>query len=149
MSMDSLRADLKSNTAELAAMDPMTTTTSDLLKHLKGTLWPFLESVTDEMSDIDECVGDMVADAEDILQPETAAVFVAITAGGATIAAALKARITREAEPQLWKIVTEFEKNCQLADETLQEIVVDAGEEIDDDEDDPGTENATDEGATP
>lgn len=142
MSMESLRADLKSNLAELAAMDPMITTTPDLLKHLKGTLWPFLESLTDETADIDECVGDMVDGADDILQPETAATFAAVLAGGVTIAAALKARITREAEPQLWKVIAEYEKNCKSAEEILQEIVVDAGDEIDDE--DPANENDDD-----
>lgn len=154
MSMDSLKADLKANLAELSSMDPMVTTTSDLIKHLKGTLWPFIESFTDEAYDIDSCVGDILEGAEDILQPETAATFAAITAGGLTIAAALKARITRETEPQLWKVIAEFEKNCKTGEEILKEIVVDTGDDGDDevDEDDDVVDDEADdntEGATP
>jgi len=140
MSIESLKADLSANVQTLIALQPETTTAADIVKHLKETLWPFLESVVDESAEIDDCVADLISGAEDILQPETAEVFAAVIAGAVAVSDALKKFITREAEPQLYKVVEELEKNCKSAETIMAEIVIDTG----DDEDDEGDEGEGD-----
>lgn len=154
MSMETLRADLKANMQQLAALGGPGTTADDIAKHLREVLWPTLESVVDEMESIDGCVEDMLSGSEDILQPETGEKFAAIIVGAAAVATALRSRITREAEPQLSKVIDELLRNCKTGEEILEEIVVDA-DDIDDDEtdDEDGDEGDDDEddseGATP
>lgn len=140
MSIETLKADLKANTDTLFALDPMTTTPGDLVKHLRETLWPFLESVVEEAAEIDECVADIISGAEDILQPETAEIFAAIITGAIAVAAALKGRINRETDPGLYKVVEELERNCKAGEALMQEIVVDTGEDEEADEDDEDEE---------
>lgn len=153
MTLDTLKNDLKQNLADLAALKPEiagadpSLGVKDVISHLKNTLWPMLEAMVDEMSEMDEVLGDMVTNSEDILQPDTAAIFSAVIAGASTIAAALKVRITREAEPQLYKIVEELESNVKEATEIMKEIVIDDGSDFgegegeDDEEDDEDDED--------
>lgn len=136
MSVETLKADLKANLAELAQMSELTVSAADILKHLKGTLWPMLEAVVDETSEIDDCVADMIAGAEDILQPETAEVFAAIIAGAKVAAAAVRTNIPKEQNPQLHKIMDELEKNLVAGEEIMKEIVIDPGDDADDDDED-------------
>lgn len=140
MSIETLKEDLKLNLAEVAALDPAVDTPT-LVAHLKNTLWPTLEAIVDELAEVDDCVADLVS-GEDILQEDTATVFAAVLAGAATVAAALKVRITREAEPQLYKVLTELEGNIAAANEIMEDIVV--GADADDEEDDGEEDDADD-----
>jgi threonine dehydratase len=146
MSIESLKADLSANLQTLVALDPATATAGDLVKHLKETLWPFLESVVDETAEVDDCVADLISGAEDIMQPETAEVFAAVVAGAVAVAGALRKFITPETEPQLWKVVDELEKNCKSAETIMAEIVIDTGDDEDEDEEIDDGDDADDEG---
>lgn len=130
MSLETLQADLAANIAETKKLSALSTS-DEIVRHLKDVLWPTLEAITEELAELDGCVGDMVNNAEDILQPETGAVFSAVVAGGVTVAAALKARLGPD-EGQLSKVCDELIKNCKNAEEILEEIVLD---ELPDDED--------------
>lgn len=147
MSLETLKSDLKSNIGEASRLSALSSI-GDVVSHLKDVLWPTLEAVVDELAEVDECVGDMVTNSEDILQPETGAVFVGVVAGAIAVAGALKQRITRETEPDLYRMIDELEANCKEANAILKEIVLDepldddADEEDEDDEDDDTAEGA-------
>lgn len=155
MSIETLQADLAANIAEAKKLSALSTN-DEIVRHLKEVLWPTLEAITEEISELDGCVGDMVNNAEDILQPETGAIMSAVVAGAVTVAAALKARLGPD-ETQLAKVVSELVKNCKHAEEILEEIVLDElpddedGDESDEDGDDDeaDNDNDTDEGAAP
>lgn len=145
MSIETLKEDLKANLSTLAVLKtlPSDDTTNTVILHLQDTLWPFLEAVVDELAEIDECVADVISGAEDILQPETAEIFAAIIAGAVAVSAALKARVNRETEAPLAKVIDELEKNCRAGEAIMAEIVIDTGDDDDgdadeDDEDDEG-----------
>ena len=156
MSIETLKDDLKANlsTLSLIATPPpgAVATNADtllvaeqLVRHLKDTLWPFLESVVDEVAEIDECVADVISGAEDILQPETAEIFAAIIAGAVACAATLKSRIDPAAEPQIYKMIAELEKNCKTGESLMAEIVIDTGDdEAEEDDDDEGDDEDDD-----
>lgn len=135
MSVETLKADLTANMRDLASLTAMASP-EEIVNHLKNSLWPFLEALTEELGEVDDCVADMIEGADDILQPETAEVFSAIIAGGIACAAALRARITRESDPALSKVVDEFEKNLKDGEAILREIVIDTGEPLGDEDDD-------------
>ena len=143
MSLDTLKNDLKLNLAEVSKLGVEIGATTEtgakidiLVNHLAGNLWPTLEAIVDELDEVDGVVADIVSGAEDILQPETAAVFAAVIASSTTIAAALKLRINKEADAQLYRVVEELEQNLRQATEIMEEIVIDDGEGLDDDDDD-------------
>lgn len=147
MSMETLREDLKAITPVVAALHPDLATTAEVVKALKE-VWAFVESHVDETEEIDEVVADIVSDAEDILHPDTAKVFAAIIAGGAVMAAAIEANVSRDTNPQLFKAVEEFTANCKKGKDLLEEIVIDTGDDDDDDdEEDEDEDDDEDEGA--
>lgn len=135
MSMETLVSDLKANIAELSKLSALSTV-DDIVRHHKDVVWPTLEAIVEELGEIDGCVKDMVLRSVDIIQPDTGAVLAAVVTGAVTVAGALKSRITREAEPQLYKVIEELESNCKEAEEILDESVLEYDEEEDGDEDD-------------
>lgn len=143
MSIETLKQDLRENMAQLATLNGLTSN-EDLIKHLRETLWPTLESIVDELEEVDECVADLVSGAEDILQPETAQVFAAVIASAAVVAAALKVRIDPQADAKLMHLVTELEANLKNANEIMQEIVIDDGSDLDEEGDDGDEEEDDD-----
>jgi hypothetical protein len=147
MSLDTLKEDLKLNLAELAKMTPELTTPAEIVNHLKDTLWPTIEALVDELAEVDDCVADMIQGAEDILQPETAAVFTAIVAASKVVAEGLKTRMAaaNENNPPLAKVISELEKNLAEGEALLREIVIDDGESFEDDEGEDGDDEDDDE----
>jgi hypothetical protein len=133
MSMETLESDLKSNLALVAALQPELATSADVVRVLKET-WAFIENHVAETGAIDLCVQDLLRNAEDILQPETAEIFAAVVTGGLAVAAALKTKISRDTDAQLYKVAEELERNCKKAEEILEEIVIDVDDDDDDDE---------------
>ena len=142
MSMETLAADLKANIAEAAKLSGLSSM-EEVTRHLKDVLWPTLEAVVEEMKEIDGCVADMVHGAPEMLHPESGEVFAGVIAGAVAVSAALKQRITREAEPALYKVIDELEANCVEANGILEDIVL---EEVDDDDDDDEDEDEDGEG---
>lgn len=152
MSVETLKADLKSNLETLRLMVPGVASPDELVRHLKDTLWPMLESIVEEVAEIDDCMNDIVSGAEDILQPETAEVFAGIIAGALAVAAALKMKVGNDTEEdrQLRKVIGELEANCRAGEELLKDVVIDPGDDDDgeDEETDDGDEDDDDGEAT-
>lgn len=134
-SVETLRADLNANIASLKDMGALTTT-ADLVGHLKNTLWPFQEMLVEHIEELDGCVEDLLNHAEDILQPETGAVFAAVVVGGLLLAGELKKRLTVADDPKIRAVIAEFEQTCAVAQATLAEIVIPDDEAEDEDEED-------------
>ncbi len=150
MSLETLKADLKANIAEAKKLSGMSTI-QEVVDHLNTVLWPTMEALVDEVDEIDSCVEDVVHGAPELLHPESGAVFAAVVTGAVTVSQALKARITKEAEPALYKVIEELERNCRNANKILDEIVLEESEEDDDeyeddDEDDGDDEDDADDG---
>lgn len=144
MSLDTLKEDLKQNLATLTTMNELSSV-GDVVNHLKNTLWPTLESIVDELAEVDDCVADMVNNAEDILQPETAEVFAAVLAASAVVAAALKPMLDPDKDADMINLVAELERNIKKANAIMQEIVIDdVDPEYDDDDDDDDDDNEGD-----
>lgn len=130
MSLEDLRHDLVANLKESRGIaDPATR------QHLAETLWPFLEALVDIVEEIDDAVGELVHQQEDYLQPNTAAVFVAVIQSSLALAGDLKARAA--GDPDISRRITEHEQLCEAAAAILGDItMVPEGDEDEDEEQD-------------
>ena len=137
MSLDTLKSDLQANLANIAALQPELATPAECIALIRE-VWAFIESHVDETAEIDGCVSDLIEGAEDILQPETAAVFSAMATGGLVVATALKTRLNKAVpeEAELIKVADELIANCKTGGEILKEIVIDDTDADDDDDED-------------
>lgn len=143
-SIDTLKSDFAAIQSKIDAMSGPLTTAPEIMSLLKNDLVPFIGEVVKEVGEVDEAVADMYAQAEDILQPETAAEVAALILTGRTLVKELmtlnpKAAAACKAWLQLSKTV----------EETLAEITVDDpsdDDEDDEDEDDEDNEDERDEG---
>lgn len=143
MSVETLREDLKSNIAslkDLTALSPL----DDYAKHLKDTLWPFMESMLEQIEDLDGCVEDLLNHAEDILQPETGALFLTVVTGGLGLVGELKKRLGPGDDPKILAAIAEFEKNANEATAVLTEITIPVQDEDEDEDDEEGDEDDDD-----
>lgn len=133
MSMETLRKDLTANLTAVAAIKSELAS-PEVVANMVKEMWAFMENLVDELDEIDGSVADLYSEADDILQPETAAVFSALVLGAGPIAAALKTRLDpSKTEDQVFlKMCDEHIKNAQEAEALLQEIVVDVGDDGDD-----------------
>jgi hypothetical protein len=141
MSIETLQEDLKANVA--AARDlTVLSSIDDIAKHLKNTLWPFMESMVEQIEDLDGCVEDLLNHTEDILQPETGAQFLVTINGGLGLMGELKKRLGPGDDPKILAAIAEFEKNANDMIGTLTEITIpvedDEDPDADEDEDDKG-----------
>ncbi len=143
MSMETLQADIKANVVELAKLSALSSV-SEVVNHLKDALWPTLEALVEEVTEIDDCVAESVSGMAELLHPESGAVLSAVVTGAVAVAAQLKARITAESEPQLYKVIAELEKNCKLANDILEEIVLEEDDEEDDEDDEDDVDDEAD-----
>lgn len=110
--------------------------------HLQNTLYPILGQVAEEIEEIDDAVEDLGADAEDILQPESAEAIGVVLIQGAIVVAELKKRLSIKTDAALLRVCLEFERQLKAATEVLREVYVPAAdadaEEQDDGKDDDG-----------
>ncbi len=149
MSIDDLKADLSTNMAQAKMLGPMSTV-GDIANHINNVLWPFVENAVNEIEDIDEITSDLYHGAEDILQPETGALFATVIAGGAGLVSELEKRLVQPADAKLLAAIREWKRLAAEAGTVLSEIVVvaaegdDDEEDDDDDEDDDGNEDDED-----
>ncbi len=133
MTMETLQADMTDLSARTKGLSSLSTT-GDLVDFLKKNLVPFIASHVDESVEIDGCVNDMLENAEDILQTETAEQFSRVIALGTALSDALS---TRSPSPEEAAVISEFRKEAATALATIAEITV---LEVDDDEDEDETE---------
>lgn len=138
MSIEQLRKDMKESTealARLATTPGVPPTAESLASFIHLTMWPTMEAVVDELSDVDGCVEDLLNSSEDILQPETAELFAALVVSGRAVAAELSKRLTvSPADAETRKLVEGFLELSKAAEAAISEITV--PEDEDDDEDD-------------
>lgn len=144
MSMETLVADLKANIAEAKKLSALSSL-GEVVSHLNDVLWPTLEAVVEEIVEIDACVEEQTSGMAELIHPESGEVLSAVVAGAVAVSAALKARITKESEPALYKVIEELEKNCVDANDILEEIVLEEEEEEEDDDDEEDNEEIDDE----
>lgn len=150
MSLDELRADLARNAKAASAI----TTPAEVVNYLQGTLWPFLEGVIDQLADHDESILDLIEEADDILQPETAAVISAALTSGAAIAAELKRRLDLEPDSPdkmkwmglLGAFAKGFTESCTIIKDITIVTDFDEEETEDDDGEDAEDEDESTEG---
>lgn len=145
MSIETLQEDLKANMSAAREMNAISSV-DDVVKHLKNTLWPFMESMVEQMEDLDGCVEDLLNHAEDILQPETGAQFLATINGGLGLMGELKKRLGPGDDPNITAAIAEFEKNANEMIGTLTEITIPVDDEGDDEDGDGDDDDDDDEG---
>lgn len=147
MSIEDLKADLAANLKEAHTLGSGLATAVDIANHLKNFLWPFIENVVSELEDLDEGLGDLYHGAEDILQPETGALFATVVAGATGLIGELEKRLT-PADAKILAGIKEWRRLAKETEAVLQEIVVTPAEgedEEEDDEDDDGDDEEDDE----
>lgn len=127
--LDELRKDLAANVKTMVGI----TEVSDLVAHLRHTLWPFLEAVVDEMVDLEEGLLELAEEHGDMLTTETAGIFANVILISVKLADALKDRL-RADELDLGQQIDAFKVLCDEATTTLADITV---TEMDDEEEDP------------
>lgn len=152
MSIDDLKNDLGELKKDLALNIRDTdgiTDVGDVTRHLKNTLWPFLEAVVAridetvaELDDLDGAVVELASEEGDMLSQETAGVFANAFMMAEKLADALKARL-RPDEAELSSELDQFKVLLARCMETLNDVV--AGDDSEDD-DDEGDEDDKEDG---
>lgn len=142
ISMEQLQIDfkdLKSRAKE--ALGGSMPTAADIARFIKGDLLPFIENHVAQSAEMDGCIEDMMYRQEDVLQPETAAVFASIIVGGRGMA--LKVRELSPKHPDgtlvdgaLDKAIAEYLGLCQSGEHIVAEITLPPQDDDDDEEDD-------------
>jgi hypothetical protein len=143
MTMEALQSDFKDIQAKAKQLGPHTPL-GDLVRFLKSDLVPFIESHINETAEIDVVVADMVEQADDVLQPETAAVFAGVIVGGRTMAAKLAEVLPKgpDGKPLDAALAAQIEAFLPLAteaEELLEEITI----QTEDDDVDPDEKTET------
>lgn len=130
MSIETLRKDLNDN---LEALRGMAIPTADALKqHLVNSFWPFIESMVDEMDEIDEAVDDLVSGAPEILHSESAEVFSGIIVSGELLMTELSHRVGNDA--RILAMIKEWRGLARQGKSILEDIAL---PDPDPDPDDP------------
>ena len=145
MSIETLKHDLKQITERAAAMS----TGAEVAAFLRDELLSWLDSLIDEVGEMDASIEDVVHQSVDVLHEESAQVFAGIITSGTVIAAELQTRVGNDR--RLLEVIREFRVLTKQGTEILNEIVIpdDDGDDEDDNEDeDPKnlTEGAPKEG---
>jgi len=141
MSIETLRHDLSECMQEARALTGASTI-AELVTHLQLTLWPLLASMSDELADIDEGLGDLYEGAEDILQPDTGRHLLALIAGAGVLVGELEKRVGNDQKILL--AIREWKALAKRMAATVQEVTIDETES--DEEDETEEEEGGDEG---
>lgn len=128
MSIDTLRQDLK-QILESIPEGPLTAA-ADVAAYLRNNLVPFVSNVVDELSAVDDCVGALVNEAEDILHEDNAEVFAGIITSGKVLVGELRIRVG--GDRRVLALIREYEILAAKGVQILDDIVV-----PDDDDEDP------------
>jgi hypothetical protein len=147
VSVEELKSDYETITQQLKEMKPELTTAPELVAFLQNNLVPFMGNMVAEIGELDESVRDVYEGAEDILQPETGALFAAAIGGAMGIVGKLKARLNKAniEDAKILKAIDEWEKVATEAAETIEEITIPDDLEDDGKADDEGDEEEEDE----
>lgn len=132
MTVEDLQADIERNIAELDAR-PLSTI-DDVKAYLKDTVLPLFAATGSALEEIDDDLSDLVEHADDILQPETAAVFALVIKGAVEVSDALRKRLrpNNENDAKWIKRLDQLRAVCETAGQRLLEITVQPEPEEDD-----------------
>jgi len=135
MSVEELKSDIDRNLAELDAR-PMATV-DDVKAYLKDTVLALFAATANEIEEIDDDLSDLVEHADDILQPETAAIFALVIKEAVAISDALRKRLrpNNDNDTKWAKRLDQLRGVLEMAGQRLLEITVQP--EVEQDEVDP------------
>lgn len=124
MSVEDLQTDIDRNLADLDAR--ALTSIDDVKAYLKDTVLALFKSVANTVEELDDDLSDLVEHADDILQPETAAIFALVVKGAIETSSALRKRLrpNNENDAKWVKRLDQLDKLCEQAGETLLQITV-------------------------
>src|SRR4029077_6278419 len=134
MSIEDLKADIERNTTDF---DSVTFNSLDDVKQfMKTTMFPIMTNVVEEMEQIDDDVADIIQQASDVLQPETAGIFAAVITQCRGLAEGLKRRLKKgDKNDDKWAVrLPKILAICDAAQDTLLEITVTPTDEGDEPE---------------
>jgi hypothetical protein len=131
VSIDTLKQDLK-QVVESIPQGPLVTA-ADLADYIRTNLVPFVSNLVDELSEVDDCIGALVNEAEDILHEDNAKVFAGIIASGNLLVSELRIRVGND--KRVLSLVREYEILAAKGVQILGDIVV--PDDPDEDPDDP------------
>lgn len=145
MSLDELSEDLKANVqaAKSLASDPEVTA-RQVMQYLSSNLLPLLENHVEETTAMADALDDVINEAGDMLQTETAGVFAHLIVSSSDLVAILKSRLGVGDQPILDKIAL-FEETVKTATAILEEVTVTEDDGDDDDDAEDGDDDEDDE----
>lgn len=108
-----------------------------IVAFFRDTMFPIFGQVIEEIEEIDEAVEDLGADAEDILQPESAEAFGVVIVTGQVVVSELKKRLSATEDARLLKVCLEFEEQLKKASQVLEDVFVPQTEEDPEDPEEP------------
>ncbi len=129
MTLDTLKADLNRIALEELPALAKNPEPAAIVAHLIDTMYPLMGQLADEIEEIDEAVEDLGADADDILQPESAEALGVVIVEGHVIVAELRKRLSATDDARLLKVCLQFEEHLKRASEVLEGVYVPQVEE--------------------
>lgn len=109
----------------------------EIAAYFEGTVWPVLEALVEEASEMDETMQDLIEEADDVLHPPTAMVFAGVIELGSRLANRVKQLAPGDATAM--EEVKAFQIIADNAKTILEEITIPV-EEANDEDDDEGDE---------
>lgn len=159
MTLDTLRSDLTRNVAVVKLMARTEGLTPDVLaSHLRDALWPFLESLVDEMSEQADALDEITRGEADILTEETGQSIAATVTMAVALVAELQKRLADTPNDKLLlQQINTFYVSAKQTEQVLRDITIPDDEDEEDDEEEgdgdgePGDDDGgdDDEGGSP
>ncbi len=131
MTIATLQSDMKRCLAEL----PAAGLPEAVVLYFQKTVFPLIEAVVDEVNEVDQTVLDLVEQSEDILQPETAGIFLILIQHFQSTIKELVTRLDKKSpvDKKIAVDLTKYVAMCKNARQLIADIVV-AHEEAPDEE---------------
>lgn len=117
-----LKSDLREIVGKAKGFAGKLTTANDVVSFFSSDLLPWLESLVEEFSEVDEAVADLMDGAPDTLHEDTADTFASIITTGLVLAAELEKRAA--GEPKVLEALSKFRALCEDGSRVLSEITV-------------------------
>ena len=114
----------------------------EVATYFNETLWPYLESLAEETAELERDLAIEIAESDDILHEETAAVFAAVIELGKRMADLLRQQATGPVK----ELVDAFDQIAPQATAILTDITIADNDDDDDDDEDGDDEDEDAEG---
>lgn len=141
MSIAQLKQDLTQIT------EAATASNLDPAAYMRDNLLPWMESLVNEVNEMDGAIEDLVHESADVLHEENGAVFAGIIAGGLALATELAQRAGND--PRLIKIIREYRDLAKQGSAILEEIVLPDDEDDEEGEAEGDDDEAPEDGKSP